>query len=132
MTGNSFKILPDQFHSLTTVKVPDYSQHGVIRCVVDAEEFLHVFDRRRVEVFHRANSGMRVCGVLENQFVNSQESVDVRLIVVAQSLLFLYCIALVVQVFLSNPERSHAIAFQPKRERQMTRRQRLVVIRTLG
>ena len=74
---------------------------------------------------------MRIRRVLENQFVDAQEGVNVRLIVVAQSLLFLYGITQIVHILLRDFQRTHAVAFEPERQRKVTRRQRFVVIRAL-
>src|SRR6185295_15737149 len=71
---------------------------------------------------------MRVRGVLENQLINPQESVYVRLIVIPQSLFFLNGVALVIQILLRDLQRAHPIAFQPERQRQVTRREGFVVV----
>src|SRR6185369_4599177 len=58
--------------------------------------------------------------------------IDVRLIVITETLFFLNGLALIVEVLLGYGERAHAIALQPKRERQLTGRQRLVIIGALA
>ncbi len=65
---------------------------------------------------------MRVGRVLETHLEESQESVDVRLVVIAQTLFFLDGFALIVEVLLGHAQRSHAVALQPNGQRQLVRR----------
>ena len=75
---------------------------------------------------------MRIGRVLETHFEQPQKSVHVGLIVVTQALFFLDGFALIVEVLLRHVQRAHAIAFQPKRQWQFTRRQSLEIIRALA
>src|SRR5882672_5943625 len=75
---------------------------------------------------------MRVRRVPENQFINSEEGVDIGLIVITEALLLLYGISLVVEILLGNFQRAHAVAFEPERQGQMACRQRFVVIGPLS
>src|SRR5215471_1072219 len=71
---------------------------------------------------------MRVCMVAKAHLKEAQKSVDIRLVVVPESLFLLYCFALIVQILLSDAQRPHAIAFQPQSQRQLAGWQRLKII----
>src|SRR6266542_2149620 len=75
---------------------------------------------------------MRVGGVFENQLVDPQKGAHVRLIVVAQPFLFLYRVALVIQILLRHLQRTHAIALQPERKCDVISRQGLKIVCALG
>src|SRR2546421_4266674 len=71
---------------------------------------------------------MRIRRILKTHLEQPQKTVNVRLIVVTQTLLFLHGFALIVEVILRHGERSHAITFQPERERQLAGGQSLKII----
>ena len=126
------EIFLDERACFVVVKVTDDGYHRVVRRVIDPEKLLHVVDRRGVEIFHRSDRRMRVGRIRKDQLVHPEKRVDVRLIVVTQSLLFLDGVALVVEIFLRHFQRPHAIAFEPEREWQLVRRQSLEIVGALG
>ena len=75
---------------------------------------------------------MRIRRILKAHFKQPQETIDVRLIVIAQTLFFFHRFALIVEVLLRDGERAHAVAFQPKRQRQLVRGQRFEIISPLA
>src|SRR5688572_26799351 len=127
LTGDASEITVYEDASFLFVEVARDGQNRVIRSVEDAEEFLHICDCRRIEILHRTNRRVGIGGVGKDQFVDSQESVDVGLVVITKTLFLLNCLPLVVEVLLRHLGRAHTIAFRPERERQVVGRQSFLV-----
>src|SRR2546425_1635432 len=105
-----------------------------VGCVIGPEERLHVLQLRVVQVFHRADGGVRVGeagGAIERPGDGVPERRRVRLVVDAQSLLFLHRLALVLQVLLGHREGAHPVRLEPEREIQPVGRNGLVVVRVV-
>ena len=129
---NVAKIRLDQLFGIVRFKRSRQHEHCVVRCVKDAEKFLHILDRGVVEMLHRADRRVCVGKILKDHFVNQVENLPVRLIVVPQTLLFLDGLTLVIEILLRYRQASHPVGFEPQRERQLVRRQRLEIVRPLA
>ena len=57
---------------------------------------------------------MGIGGVLEAHLKEPQETVNVRLVVIAQTFFFLHRLALVIEIFLRDFQRAHAVTLQPQ------------------
>src|SRR5258706_4128110 len=75
---------------------------------------------------------MRISGIAEAHFEQAQKSVHVWLIVIAEAFFFLHRRALIVEIFLRDTQRTHAITFQPKRQWQLAGRQSLEIVGALA
>src|SRR5215813_14502161 len=92
------KVFFDQSACLPGLEISGDCENSVVRSVINPKEFTDVFDRRRIQILHRANSRVCVCRILKTHLKEAQKSVDVRLVVIAQTLLFLYSFTLIVQI----------------------------------
>ncbi len=117
LAWNCRKILLYQVPRFRLIEIAGNHQHGIIRRVVNPKKFADILDRGSIEVLHRANRRMRVGRILETHLEESQETIHVRLIVIAQTLFFLDRFALIIEILLRHIQRTHAIAFQPESQR---------------
>ena len=132
MARNRSEVLFDQVARFAFIEVAGDRQHGIVGRVINPKELTNVFDSRGVEIFHRSDGRMRVRGIFKAHFKQPQKAIDVRLIVITQTLLFFHRFALIVEVLLRDGERAHAIAFQPKRQRQLVCGQGFEIISPLA
>src|SRR5436190_5702527 len=132
LAGDRGEVFVDQRAGLRLIKIAGDRHHRVVWSVVDSEEFANVFDGGRVQVFHRANRRMGIRRILKTHLEQTQKAVNVWLIVITQPLFFFDGFALVVEIFLRDRQRAHAITFQPEGQRQLARRQRFEVVSALA
>ena len=96
----------------------------VVRHVVGLEEVAHVVDRRRLEILHAADRRVLVGMHGERLVADDLLQPAVRLVLDAHPPLFLDDLALGLERLLVDPQRRHAIGFEPQHERQVLRRHR--------
>ena len=121
---NAAQILGHQILGLRHVEIADDRQRGVLRDVVGAVEVAHVLDRRGLEVAHAADGRVLVRMRRERLVVDDLVEAAERLVVHPHPALFLHDLTLVRERLLVDPQRGHAVGFQPQRQRQVLRRHR--------
>ena len=128
---NVAEIFLDLRQRFGRLEVTHQGQHGVVRRIVNAKEFLDVFDGGRVQILHGADHRMLVGEVIVDQALQYFRCFAVRLIVHAQPALFLHRVALIVQVRLVHRQRTHAVRFQKQPQIQLIGSERFEIIRPI-
>src|SRR5262249_20017055 len=116
LRSNGLEMRFDPGERLISLEVADQSQDRVVRRVIDAEEFAHVLDARRIQVLHRAYDRMLVSEIVVHRFAELLEQFTVGLIVQPETALLLNGVTLVVEVLFRNVEAAHAVGFQIEHE----------------
>ena len=115
-------------------EVAHHDERGVVGGVIGVEEGPDVGELCRVEVVHRSDDRVRV-GEARRAVERPGHAVDergrVRLVVDPQPALFLYGLALVVEVLVRDGERPHPIGLKPERQVQAIRGHRFIVVRAV-
>src|SRR5690606_672265 len=128
------EVLRDQLASLRRLEVAADREHGVVGCVVCAEELLDVLEACRVEVLHRADHRVVIRMIRRiHECLDALVPVAVRLVVDAPAPLVLHDIALVVELLLRHrgKQPAESVALQPETQLEVVRGQRLVVVRAV-
>ena len=119
------EVVLDHLQRVVGLEVADEGQGGVLRHVVGVEELLHVLDRRRLDVFHRADRLVLVGMGGERLVVDDLGQQAERLVLVPPAALLLDHLALRIERPLADAERGHPIRLEPEHQRQVLRRHRL-------
>jgi len=129
--GDISEVLLHERLGFHRIEVAGDGQRRVVRRIVGAEEALHVIERRRAQIRHRADHrpGIRMragieCG--QNYLI----SPSVGNVIVALPSLVLHDVALQVELCLvhGREQKTHSVGIQPQGERQGVRRNVLVVV----
>jgi hypothetical protein len=107
------------------VEVADDRRRSRSRARSRSVEIAHVCDRRRLEVRHAADRRVLVRMRRERVVVDDLVQPSVRLVLDAHPPLFLDHLTLAAERRIVDAQRRHAIGFEPQRQRQVLRRQRL-------
>src|SRR5688572_14405098 len=102
LAWNLLEVTADQRQRRVKLEVADQREYRIVGSVVSLEELRDVRDARRVEIFHRADGGMLVGEVAVEQLAETLIGGPVGLVVDAQPALFLYSLALVVELLLRD------------------------------
>src|ERR1700681_1429757 len=73
LAGNGGEIRFDQGPRLRHIEGAGNRQHRVVGGVINAKELAYIFDRRRIQVFHRSDSRMRISMVAKTHFEQAQK-----------------------------------------------------------
>ena len=116
------------------VEIAGDGQHGIVRRVVGPKEARDILEARLTQILHRADERV-VEGVIRRECQSWQPFPPraVRLVVHRPAALILHDVALRVELLLRHrrKECAHAVGLQPEGDRQLVRRNRLEVVRTI-
>ena len=104
MRWDGLEICFDPGERLSSLEVADESQDRVVRRVIDAEEFAHVLDARRIQVLHRAYDRMLVSEIVVHRFAEFLGHFTVGLIFQPETALLLNRLTLVVEILFRDVE----------------------------
>src|SRR4029077_14892035 len=62
----------DQRARFGHIEIACNGQHGVVGCVINAKKLAYVFDRGRVQVFHRSDGRMRISMIAKTHFEQAE------------------------------------------------------------
>ena len=110
---------------LGRVEVANDDDGSVLGNVVGLVELTHVGNRRCFEIDHAADRRVLVGVGRERVVEDDLRQPAVRLVLDTHAALFLHHLALALERLVIDAQRRHAIGFEPQRERQVLRRQRL-------
>ena len=119
---NVFEVFLDQRERSFGFEIADQCQHRVVRRVMVTEKRRRVFDRRRIQIRHGADSRVFISKVVVGQIDDRLVSFPIGPIVIALAPFLLDGQALVIEVRLGNRRRAHAVGFEKNSQFQLIRR----------